>query len=184
MKVFLIRHAECVGNISNRISGRTDFELTDNGRVQAQKLAQKLKKEKIDIIYSSPLKRAVETAEYIATEKNIDNIHIDNGLIEINYGDCDGLSWDEINYRYPMVWKYWKEIYNYPVFMPNQEEFSEVATKMNETIKKIERDNNEKNICIISHGIAIQSYLCLLYNKPYNKANELPQLKNAEYIEL
>ena len=54
-KIILVRHAECVGNISNRLSGRTNFNLTDNGIIQAKELAQGLNTKKIDIIYSSPL---------------------------------------------------------------------------------------------------------------------------------
>ena len=65
-KIILIRHAECVGNISNRLSGITDFELTDNGKRQAQKLAKELRNKNIDVIYSSPLRRAMDTAKYIA----------------------------------------------------------------------------------------------------------------------
>ena len=49
-KIILIRHAECVGNISNRLSGITDFELTDNGKRQAQKLAKELRNKNIDVI--------------------------------------------------------------------------------------------------------------------------------------
>ena len=85
MNLILVRHAECQGNIENRLSGITDFELTKNGKEQIQHLGLELKNERIDIIYSSPLKRAIETAQAIAKYCNIKNINIDNNLKEINY---------------------------------------------------------------------------------------------------
>ena len=182
-KIILVRHAECVGNISNRLSGRTNFALTDNGIIQAKKLAQKLNIKEIDIIYSSPLQRAIDTAKIISKNNGNIEIKIDERLIEIDYGVCDGMSWDDINIQYPNIRKLWKEIYNYPIEMPEQEGFFKVADRMKKAITDIVSNNKENNVCIVSHGIAIQSYMCVLYKKPFNKANELPQLKNTEYIE-
>ena len=110
-------------------------------------------------------------------------IKIDERLIEIDYGVCDGMSWDDINIQYPNIRKLWKEIYNYPIEMPKQESFSKVAERMEEVIKNIASVNEGNTVCIVSHGISIQSYMCVLHKKAFNKANELPQLKNAEYIE-
>ena len=174
-KIILVRHAECIGNISNRLSGRTNFNLTDNGIIQAKKLAQRLNTKKIDIIYSSPLQRAIDTANIISK--------YNGNIIEIDYGLCDGMNWDDINIQYPNIRKLWKEIYNYPIEMPEQEGFSKVADRMEKAITDIASNNKGNTVCIVSHGIAIQSYMCVLYKKPFNKANELPQLKNTEYIE-
>ncbi len=182
-KIILVRHAECVGNISNRLSGRTNFALTGNGIIQAKKLAQKLNIKEIDIIYSSPLQRAIDTAKIISKNNGNIEIKIDERLIEIDYGVCDGMSWDDINIQYPNIRKLWKEIYNYPIEMPKQESFSKVAERMEEVIKNIASVNEGNTVCIVSHGIAIQSYMCVLHKKAFKKANELPQLKNAEYIE-
>ena len=122
-KIILVRHAECIGNISNRLSGRTNFNLTDNGIIQANKLAQRLNTKKIDIIYSSPLQRAIDTANIISKYNGNIKVEIDERLIEIDYGLCDGMSWDDINIQYPNIRKLWKEIYNYPIEMPEQEGF-------------------------------------------------------------
>lgn len=182
-KIILVRHAECVGNISNRLSGRTNFNLTNNGIIQAKKFAQRLNTKKIDIIYSSPLQRAIDTANIISNYNGNIKVEIDERLIEIDYGLCDGMSWDDINIQYPNIRKLWKEIYNYPIGMPKQEDFFKVADRMEEAITDIASNNKENTVCIVSHRIAIQSYMCVLYKKPFNKANELPQLKNTEYIE-
>ena len=182
--LILVRHAECQGNIENRLSGITDFKLTKNGKEQLKPLGLELKNEKIDVIYSSPLRRAMETARAIAKYSNIKNIHMEHNLKEINYGVCDGVEWKEINERYPQIYKMWKEIYNYPVNIPLQEEYSEVQKRMINSIKKICTYNDGKNICIVSHGIAIQAFLCYYFKKDISKANEIPQLKNAKYIKI
>lgn len=182
-KIILVRHAECVGNISNRLSGITDFELTDNGKRQAQKLAKELCDKNIDVIYSSPLTRAIDTSKYIARNNNIETIDIDERLIEIDYGVCDGMSWTDIDKQYPSVRKLWKQIYKYPISIPNQEQFIDVSLRMNEAIKDILNKNQGKTICIISHGIAIQAFI-KFYHSKCEKMNKNSQLKNAEYIEL
>ncbi len=182
-KILLIRHAECIGNIEGRLSGRTNFKLTKNGEKQATELARSLKNKKIDIIFSSPLERAVKTAEVIAGTCNISEVNIERGLIEIDYGVCDGMRWDDIDKKYPNVRRDWKEINNYPVNIPNQEEYINVQKRMIETINKIKNNYKGKIICIVSHGIAIQSYLCHINNKEIFKAKEIPQLKNADFIE-
>ena len=182
-KIILIRHAECVGNISNKLSGITDFELTDNGKRQAQKLAKELCNKNIDVIYSSPLRRSIDTANYIAKSNNIATINIDKRLIEIDYGVCDGMSWVEIDNRYPLVRKKWKEIYKYPISIPKQEEFINVSKRMHEAVKDISNKNQGKTICVVSHGIAIQAFMSFYHNDVTEKIEKIQQLKNAEYIE-
>ena len=182
-KIILVRHAECMGNISNRLSGRTNFELTENGRKQAQELAKKLHNKNIDVIYSSPLKRTMDTAKYIAEYNNIENVNIDKRLIEIDFGVCDGMSWDKINKEYPFVKKLWKEVYKYPTSIPGQEEFIDVSKRMKAGIKDIANKNQGKAICIVSHGIAIQAFMSFCNNNKVKQKNEIQQLKNADYIE-
>ena len=82
--IYLIRHAECYGNIENKLSGITDFKLTKKGRKQAKILASKLKDLKITEIYSSPLLRALDTAKIIMNECGINSLNIENDLHEID----------------------------------------------------------------------------------------------------
>lgn len=181
-KIVLVRHAECEGNVQNRLSGITNFKLTSNGKKQAKDVAEKLKGQKIDKVYSSPLDRALQTAQEISKYAHEKYVLIENDLIEINYGKCDGMQWVEINTKYPNVKKMWKEIKNYPNGMPEQEEYINVQKRMVKIINDIADKNRGKKICIVSHGIAIQSFLCYFYHKDITEANLLPQLKNAEFI--
>lgn len=92
-KILLIRHAECEGNVECRLSGITDFGLTQNGIRQAYRLANVLKKKaSIQCVFSSPLKRAVDTARIVASICKLDSVEIDDELREINYGSYDGMT--------------------------------------------------------------------------------------------
>lgn len=111
------------------------------------------------MIYSSPLQRAIDTAKIIAKYNGNMNIRINKDLIEIDYGK-----------KYIII----------PLKFQNKKAFLKVSERMNKSIKKIANENNGKTVCIVSHGIAIQSYMCRLYNK---EARKIQQLKNTEYIE-
>lgn len=179
--IYLIRHAECQGNIENKLSGITDFKITQKGREQAKLLANKLKDSKITEIYSSPLSRAVDTAKPIMRECHINSLNIVNNLHEINYGICDGMCWTDINQRYPNIKKEWKEIHHYPIGIPNQEEFIELQKRIIDSILKITNDNLGKEIAIISHGIAISSFLCFVKKLNIEACNKLKQQENTAY---
>jgi broad specificity phosphatase PhoE len=95
--IYLVRHGESEANISRRFSGITDVELTERGALQAVKAGRKLKGEKILNIFSSPLKRAKNTAEIIADEIgfNKKDIIIDKRLMEVNFGIFENLKWED-----------------------------------------------------------------------------------------
>ena len=90
MKLIVIRHGETLWNKENRWQGRTDIELSEEGKEQAKKLAEELKSYKIDVIYSSPLKRALDTAKEIQKVHPNAEMIIDNDLIETSFGIFEG----------------------------------------------------------------------------------------------
>ena len=179
--VFLIRHAECQGNIEDKLSGITDFKITDNGKKQAKLLATKMKDLKISKVYTSPLSRAIDTAKIIMEECQIKKLNIVNSLREINYGVCDGMAWTEINKKYPTIKKEWKEIHHYPIGIEKQELFTELQNRMIKTIKKITNDNLGERIAIVSHGMAIYSFLCFVKKLNIEECNKLKQQENTAY---
>ncbi len=95
-----LRHGESVGNAESRWQGQSDFPLTEKGRAQARALAERWQKEemKFDLIISSPLGRARETAEIIASALNL-NIEFDPLWLERDIGEMEGLTAEEVNQR-------------------------------------------------------------------------------------
>lgn len=100
-KLYLIRHAHTKDNEMEKYSGYSDTDLSETGKIQAEELNEFLKKNiKIDKIYTSILKRTAKTIGEYANSENIELEKIE-GLNEMNFGNFDGLSLNEIKERYP-----------------------------------------------------------------------------------
>jgi broad specificity phosphatase PhoE len=85
----LVRHGITDWNVTGKFQGHTDTPLSHEGRLQAQALAKYLKKAKVDLVYSSPLSRALETAKIVFPERGIIQ---DDCLRELNFGDFEGFT--------------------------------------------------------------------------------------------
>src|SRR5262249_32105907 len=96
----VIRHGETEWNVANRVQGHGDSRLTAAGRAQARSLAQRLASEHFDLLVCSDLGRALETARPLA-EATGHAIQRDARLRERNFGEGEGLSYEEIGKRYP-----------------------------------------------------------------------------------
>jgi broad specificity phosphatase PhoE len=90
MRLLLLRHGLTEANKAGVSQGSIDIPLNDEGRAQAQALASRLAKLKVDSIYSSTLSRAIETAQIIANSSGISNIIQDSRLVEVNFGIYEG----------------------------------------------------------------------------------------------
>jgi broad specificity phosphatase PhoE len=95
MRLILARHGQTDWNEERRIQGRTDLDLNEKGRAQAEMLAQALKEETVHAIYSSPLTRARDTAAAIARFHGA-QVTVLDGLQEIDAGEVDGLTYLEM----------------------------------------------------------------------------------------
>jgi broad specificity phosphatase PhoE len=102
-KVFLVRHGATDWNIEKRAQGHADIDLNDEGRRQAAGAAQELTHHDIDAVYSSDLKRAMDTAGPIAAAKGL-KVEVDKDFREIDQGEWEGLTTDEISARWPDLW--------------------------------------------------------------------------------
>lgn len=108
IELILVRHGETDSNIKGTYLGWTDIELNQKGIEQAYKAKEKLKGTKINAVFSSPLKRAMRTAEII--NENLGQAVIPNeGLKERNFGTWDDLTCQEITEKYPEEYKFYTE---------------------------------------------------------------------------
>ena len=95
MEILVTRHGQTDWNVLGKIQGQTDIELNEIGKKQAEEAKELIKKEEIDLIIVSPLKRAKQTAEIINQDCNV-LILEDDRLMERNFGNCEGLTKSEI----------------------------------------------------------------------------------------
>ena len=175
--IYLIRHAQSVGNIEKRLAGRIDYALTDEGYNQVNKLTERLKDIHFDVAYSSPKIRAVGTIKQLA-ELNYLSINIDDKLSEMDFGIYDGFKWDEVNEIDPSISNRRKEI-NEIEGIPEQETTQEVKNRMYNKILKIANENMGKTILIASHGIAIEAFLKQVTGETFLQNKEENSQKNT-----
>jgi len=161
-KLILIRHAEAEGNINRVFQGWTDGDLTYKGHLQAERLAQRLKDVDIDVIYSSNLKRTLETAKYTARIKGLPIITTEK-LREINGGDWENKPWSILPEKWPKEYETWEKA-PHAHKMPNGESMVEFYNRLVEELENILKANIGKNVCIFTHGTAIRALTCYLRN--------------------
>src|SRR5690349_17933268 len=101
MRLILVRHGESEWNRTGRYQGQEDAPLSELGLRQADALANRLKNESLDAIYTSPLQRALRTAEAIARFHPQVPFREDKALYEIHHGVWQGLLASEVRERYP-----------------------------------------------------------------------------------
>lgn len=157
-RLILVRHAEAEGNKIRRFHGWTDSALTEKGHLQAKCVSDRLKDIKIDILYSSSLTRTLQTAEYISKEKCLPIIRTDK-LKEINGGDWEDISWNELQERWPEAYETWDNS-PHKHQMPNGESMEGFQKRLVDEIMHIIHQNRGKNICIVTHGTALRALIC------------------------
>ncbi|MFH1671553.1 MAG: 2,3-diphosphoglycerate-dependent phosphoglycerate mutase [Candidatus Portnoybacteria bacterium] len=101
-KLILLRHLQSQWNLENRFAGWTDVALSEEGIKSAKEVTEKLSNSKIDVIYTSPLKRNRSTVQLVLEHLNRKNIPVivDKALDERNYGELQGLNKDEVKKQY------------------------------------------------------------------------------------
>ena len=160
MKIYLVRHGETTGDIENRIGGSYDDHLTEKGRAQLVQTAQGLAGKNIDIIFSSSLLRAKESA-HIIQEKLKCPLEILDGLQERHYGVLTGMDMNEARTKYPeAIARHYDVTYVHPEG-ENYPDFYERVTRAFQSIAS----QNYKSAVVVAHGGSIKCILKSL-NKP------------------
>lgn len=152
-RIIIVRHGETYLNLEDAFQGWIDSELTEKGKEQAIRVADRLKEEKIDVIYSSPFKRALKTAEIIKGEREIPLI-VDDGFKEIKCGMWEGSKFIYIKDQYPEEYNTWDKTPHLHK-MPKGETFGEVYQRAVKALKEIIRKHEGKTILISSHMVTV-----------------------------
>ena len=158
-QIILARHGETEWNLAEVFRGRIDVELNETGMKQAELLAEHLSDLKIDAVYSSPLKRALKTAEMIAGYHKLD-VEVTAGLTDFDYGEWQGLPHQEVKDKYKELYAEW--IKNpHRVKMPAGESLTEVRKRaiavVDNAIAKY-----EGTVVLVSHRVVNKVLICAL----------------------
>jgi broad specificity phosphatase PhoE len=159
-EIILVRHGETEWNVGEIFRGRIDIELNETGVKQAELLAEYLQNVKIEAVYSSPLKRALRTAETIAGYHRI-KIEISPGLIDFDYGEWQRLTHREVKDKYEELYIKWM---NHPekVRMPFGESLDDVRSRATDVINEITARGYESTVVLVAHRVVNKVLICSL----------------------
>jgi broad specificity phosphatase PhoE len=179
IRILLVRHGETDWNKVRRFQGRSDVPLNRTGRDQAHALAFALKQEPITAIYSSPLLRALETAQIIkAFHASAPLLQVE-GLAEMDLGDFEGMLAQQWADEYPDFRKAWLET-PLSVIMPGGEGLQEVQTRAMDTLERItKRYPPESTLLVCGHSFVNRTILCHALNLSLDRFREVQQETSA-----
>ena len=174
-RILLIRHGETDWNRIRRFQGRSDIPLNQKGRDQARALALALKDEPLMAMYSSPLVRATETARLIKVFHPSIPLYKEEGLVEMDLGDFDGMEAQRWAAQYPDFRKAWQENPG-SVTMPGGESLEEVQIRAIDTLERITQlYPPESTLLICSHNFVNLTILCSALEVPLDRFRDLRQ---------
>jgi alpha-ribazole phosphatase/probable phosphoglycerate mutase len=162
-RVWLIRHGEPAG-VRGRCYGKLDIGLSAAGRAQIERTAEYLRAEPLAAIYASPRRRTMESARILAGSHDC-ACHEDAGLCEIDFGDFEGLTYDEIAARYPAIYRRWMKSPT-KVQFPNGESFAAMRVRVLLAFQAICLRHAGKTMAIVTHGGVIRIVLAWALEMP------------------
>jgi broad specificity phosphatase PhoE len=158
-ELILARHGETVWNVEKIYRGRTDVNLDEVGIKQAELLGEYLSNWEVEAIYSSPLRRAIYTANIIARYQKI-AVQVTHGLIDFDYGEWQSLPEQEVKRLYPTLHNEW---HNNPhkVKMPGGESLEDVRRRAVEVVNDI-LSKYQGSVVLVSHRVVNKVLICSL----------------------
>lgn len=159
-RLLLVRHGETELNSAGRYWGRTDVPLSTVGLRQAERLRDRLATEKIKAVYSSDLRRAALTAETIASRHKL-NVIICPELREIDFGQLEGLTFDQISQLYPEVTRLWIER-SPKLKYPGGESIYQFNNRVSIFRRRLKKHTEEETILIVAHSGVLRTLACQL----------------------
>lgn len=179
--ILIIRHGQTAWNKLKRLQGHSDVPLNEDGRLQAITLAQTLKNEPLDAIYSSDLRRAWQTANEIARWHQL-SVHTDRSFRERCYGICEGMMSDEIKAAYPESYEAWYAA-DPDHFFPDGERKTESPRQFHHraqtAILDIATRHTGKKIAIVTHFGVIETAYRVARNVPLGTRCKMPVLNTS-----
>jgi len=155
-RIILVRHGKTDWNRELRIQGgSSDTPLNEDGRQQAEKLASRLSQRSIQAIYSSPLKRAMETAQIIACHHNMEVV-AEKSLREIEAGKLEGATSAELGVRFSELLT--RDGVSYRV--PGGESLADLRQRSWDFVQLINQKHTDGELVLVSHYFAILTIIC------------------------
>lgn len=153
-QLILIRHGQTEWNRVERFRGRAELDLNETGIKQAELVASRLTQWRVSAIYSSPLRRATATSQILAQRLNL-KVNMSSALIDIDYGDWQGLSPQEAQVRDSSLYTMWLDRPHLVKF-PGGESLADVRERVILGVNNLVAQHPEEIITLVSHKVVCQ----------------------------
>jgi 2,3-bisphosphoglycerate-dependent phosphoglycerate mutase len=174
--ILLARHGETDWNRDNRFQGHADPPLNESGRTQAAELSAALADEPLAAAYSSPLRRAFETAEIVAAPHGLGPVPMD-ALREVDVGSWQGLTRAEVEQRFPKQYARWLD---YEAGWENGESYEEMGRRVIAGLLELAAAHEGERILAVSHGGPVRAAYALADGTTHSEARRRgPVVANA-----
>ena len=182
-KFIIVRHGQSKANKEGYLVGNMEAPLSELGEKQAKAVSEYiLKAYKVDVIYSSPLSRAINTIKGVADALNLP-INTEDKLTEFNFGKWEGLTLEEIKNEFDDGYSKWAK--DPGVFVPNGgESMAQLQTRVVEKLKEIGKKEDGKTVLIGSHSSVIRALQCYVQGLPLTKMKNTPWVVNGSIAEI
>jgi broad specificity phosphatase PhoE len=160
MELIIARHGETAWNVEEIFRGRLDVELNETGTKQAELLAEYLSHSDIKAVYSSPLKRALKTAEMIAGYHHL-NVKTTPGLTDFDFGEWQGLSHEKVKERYQGLYEKWVSRPD-RVKIPAGESLQDVRKRATVVVDEIVNRIIGGSVVLVAHRVVNKVLICAL----------------------
>jgi len=173
--LLLARHGETDWNRDGRWQGHSNTRLNESGRRQAAELAEAL--DGVDVLYSSDLDRARETAEIVAARLGLE-VRFDRRLRERSFGAWEGLTMDDIESRYAEPYRRWRAGESHGA--EDAEPFEAFGARVREFLEEVLARHPEETVLVIAHGGAIRVIHALAAGLDYIRDHRaIPSIANC-----
>ena len=181
--LYLVRHGQTDNNLHGSFNGcQTDQPLNETGKKQAYALRDAFADKPLDAIYSSPLVRAVMTAEGVRGTRDMP-IHTVYDLREMDMGILDGVTFEKTKRDYAEVWHNWQKDPE-KLRMPDGESFMEAQERAFAALLDILHRERGRAVAVVAHGTLISLLTAKLFGLPLIQRRRVPYLPNVGYHEL
>ncbi|PRD55748.1 histidine phosphatase family protein [Sphingobacterium gobiense] len=176
--ICLLRHGETSFNADgNRYCGRTDVDLTERGISQAKRMYELLEGYRFDAVYSSPLQRARKTAEIASG--SAENLVVDNRLIEVDFGEWEGLRPEEFQTKGAKSWENWLAAPERFAAGRTGETAMQVVSRLQSFYNELLEKYSEKTVLVVGHNGVNRLFLASQLGMPLKNYRRLVQENSA-----
>jgi len=162
MNIILVRHGESIGNFENRLQGQADYDLTDLGKRQALRTADRLRELGTRAVYSSHLLRAHATALAIADRIGVDPV-VTEDVAEYHFGEMSGATYAEIREKFGAIANPAERVY------PGEEGRDVFFARVTNAVYRIAEAHGDDTVAIVSHGGPIALFCQAVLGLPYKR---------------